>query len=95
MSQAGFCAGSSAPFVQRGLQRRSQRGKPDVVRVGDNQGAWEEEGVISYAPGCKCPPTLPGMGQTLPVRLLGIKRDEKFCMAGCGERQRQSRPVCA
>ena len=84
MSQAGFCAGSSAPFVQRGLQRRSQRGKPDVVRVGDKQGAWEEEGGSAML-----------LAANAPLLSQASGRDEKFCMAGCGERQRQSRPVCA
>lgn len=69
MSQAGFCAGNSAPFVQRGLQRRSQRGKP-VVRVGDKQGAWEEEGdqlcswlqMPSYSPRHRAAPACAAAG---------------------------------
>lgn len=69
MSQAGFCAGSSAPFVQRGLQRRSQRGKPDVVRVGDKQGGRDQ--LCSWL---QMPPTLPGIGQTLPVLLPEDKK---------------------
>lgn len=59
--------------MQRGLQRRSQRGKPDVVRVGDKQGAWEEGGdqLCSWL---QMPPTLSGIRQTLPVLLPGDKK---------------------
>lgn len=95
MSQAGFCAESSAPFVLRGLQRRSQSPDVDVVRVGDRQGAWEEEGESAMPLAADAPLLSQASGRLCLCCCRGIKRDEKFCMGECGERRRQSRLVCA
>lgn len=94
MSQAGFCAWSSAPFVQ-GDCREGRRGKLGFGqgRVGREPCGGELVAVVS--PGCEClPPTPKAAGRLCRCR-LGMKRDEKFCMAGCGEKQRQSGLVCA
>lgn len=94
MSQAGFCAWSSAPFVQ-GDCREGRRGKLGFGQGRVGREPWGEGLVAVVSPGCEClPPTPKAAGRPCRCR-LGMKRDEKFCMAGCGEKQRQSGLVCA
>ena len=66
MSQAGFCAWSSAPFVQGDCQE-GRRGK-----LGFGQGRVGREpwgGLVAVvSPGCEClPPTPKAAGQTVQV----------------------------
>lgn len=77
-----------SPICARVLWRRSLRGKPGRAGWG-GQRAWVVEPL--------CPP--PRLETPTPKSEAAgrqclccpkMKRDEKFCMAGCGEKQRQS-----
>ena len=86
-----------SPICAGGLPRRSQ-GEARVWAGQGGQGALGGGGgelVAVVSPGYEClPPTPKAAGRLCRCR-LGMKRDEKFCMAGCGEKQRQSGLVCA
>lgn len=60
-------------------------GSPGAGRAG--VGRELVEGGDACVTRLKMPPILPGRRSWCR---LGMKRDEKFCMAGCGEKQRQS-----
>lgn len=74
-----ICAEGTAEKVAEG-EAPVQSGRGQAGSLGGGSGC---------APGCKCPPPPQAAGSP------GMKRDEKFCMAGCGEKQRQSGLVCA
>lgn len=79
-----------------GLSPTCAVGTAEQVQEGEALGwsGWGWGGSLAWGTDCvprlQMPPpavaTLPGNRQTGPV----LPRDEKFCMAGCGEKQRQS-----
>ena len=87
-----LCLGLS-PVCSEGTTEYVAKGE---ALVWSGWGLGREPRVVGtvVSPGCKCPSPFEAAGR-LGWCCLGMKRDEKFCMAGCGEKQRQFALVCA
>lgn len=75
MSQAGWLlCGKLSSICAEGTPEKVSEGEARCSQGGGQTGSLGRGGGISYASGCKCPPTLPGIRKTLPVPLPGDKK---------------------